>query len=265
MPGLVCKEYEQAAEDRMEPMTLKTVLIFGAGLQAEWAIKLLLILCAHKALTSPRIIIVNRSLGRAQELSKKVLLWHGEKILPTTDSIPTFESYQLNRGTPQLEFLVSEADAIFCCTPSHDPLFSAIELRSATALTKTRYISAIGSYTPDMKEIHPEVLVDKVLKFSTIVDTFEGCQVEAGEIISAYELFSEDPNVSEFGMSEVGKLWNQAKEARSRGREIRREMMGNVFYKSVGTGTMVLVAAKELTRIVRGGNCSVTGVEIPGF
>ncbi|KAF8425900.1 hypothetical protein EV426DRAFT_35412 [Tirmania nivea] len=259
-PSLVCDKCELPADGRIP--SLKTALIFGAGLQAEWAIKLLLILCAHNSLYSPRIIIVNRSLNRAQDLIKKVLRWYREKILPTTDSIPAFESYQLYRGTPHMTFLISEADAIFCCTPSHDPLFSAIELRSTTALTKTRYISAIGSYTPDMREIHPDVLVDKVLKFSTIVDTIEGCKVESGEIIGAHELSSrlEDPDVSEFRMSELGVLWNQVKEGGS-----PRKIMENVFYKSVGTGTMDLVVAKELVRIVRDDNCGVSWVEVPGF
>ncbi|KAF8445368.1 hypothetical protein BGX38DRAFT_1119355 [Terfezia claveryi] len=237
-----------------------TALIFGAGLQAEWAAKLLLILCAHKKLYSPRIIIVNRSLDRARELIKKVLLWYEEKILHTTDSIPTIESYQLNRCTPQLKLLITEADAIFCCTPSRDPLFSAAELRSASALTKTRYISAIGSYTPDMKEIQPDMLVDKVLKFSTIVDNFEGCKIESGEIIGAYELLSrsDDRDVSKFGVSEVGVLWNKAKE-----NGFCREIMENVFYKSVGTGAMDLAVARELVKIVRNGNCGIYGVEVP--
>ncbi|RPB23250.1 NAD(P)-binding protein [Terfezia boudieri ATCC MYA-4762] len=257
-PSLVCGKYEQLADGKGP--SLKTALIFGAGLQAEWAAKLLLILCAHNKLYSPRIIIVNRSLDRARELIKKVLVWYEEKILHTTDSIPTFESYQLNRCTPQLMLLISEADAIFCCTPSRDPLFSAVELRSASALTKTRYISAIGSYTPDMKEIQPDMLVDKVLKFSTIVDTFEGCKVESGEIIGAYELLSrsDGPDVSEFGVSEVGVLWNKAKENR-----FCREIMENVFYKSVGTGAMDLAVAKELVKIVRDGNCGTYGVEVP--
>jgi len=265
-PELVSEEYNVVGD--IEPIPLKTVLICGAGLQAEWAIKLLLILCAHGGLGPPRITIINRSLDRAQALIKKVLLWYGEKILPVTNSIPAFGSYQLYLGIPLPEFLVSGADAIFCCTPSRDPLFSASELQSVEALKKTRYISAIGSYTPDMKEVHPNVLVDKVLKFSTLVDTIEGCEVESGEIIGAHKLLSqsEDPNAtSEPWMREVGVLWHEAKESESLRPEIRRKMMGNVFYKSVGTGTMDLVVAKELVRIVRDGNCGVSGVDIPSF
>lgn len=104
------------------------------------------------------------------------------------------------------------------------------------------------------------MLVDKVLKFSTIVDTFEGCKVESGEIIGAYELLSrsDGPDVSEFGVSEVGVLWNKAKENR-----FCREIMENVFYKSVGTGAMDLAVAKELVKIVRDGNCGTYGVEVP--
>jgi len=111
-----------------------------------------------------------------------------------------------------------------------------------------------------MKEIHPGVLLDKVLKFSTIVDTSEGCEVESGEIIGAYDLFSRSDDPGEFGLSEVGVLWKQAKEG-----ECLRSIMENIFYKSVGTGAMDLAVAKELVKVVRDGNCGVSGVEVPGF
>lgn len=166
--------------------------------------------------------------------------------------------------TPQLEQDLIAADAIFCCTPSCEPLFPGAYLLKEEALKKTRYISAIGSYTPDMQEVDPELL----LHYSShddmhpiIVDTIEGCGTEAGEIIAAREF-------DDFCIQEISQLWYFMQNSQNPSQTLQKIakifMTPNLLYKSVGTGTMDLAVARELVSIARE-SIPALGVEIPRF
>lgn len=91
-------------------------------------------------------------------------------------------------------------DVIYTTTPSHSPLWPHGHLTAPAAHTKGRYIAAIGSYTPAMREIPVEVLQQAVEPpprqpgihhrsagggGAVVVDTIEGAFKEAGELIAS--------------------------------------------------------------------------------
>jgi len=94
-----------------------------------------------------------------------------------------------------------EADVVFCCTPSTEDLFEANTLTAKEARWKGRLIVAVGSYSPDMRELPKELLHQATGKQYgqghghlannaldggiIVVDTLEGVMKEAGEIIEA--------------------------------------------------------------------------------
>ncbi|KAF8473410.1 hypothetical protein BDZ91DRAFT_714591 [Kalaharituber pfeilii] len=218
------------------PPPLSEVLIFGAGLQAEWTIRLLLILCNHADIPLPKITIINRTLPRAQSLITTTTNWLASNPL---SKFPVPDLQCTTNNTPSLKALLTTADAIFCCTPSHDPLFPASHLLVPVTPPKTRFISAIGSYKPAMKELDPDLLISPGGFGNCImVDTREGCLVGAGEIIAAQQRKGEPLELYELGSEWKSGDWEKYRK-------------NNVLYKSVGTGVMDLAVGQELVKLSR--------------
>ena len=217
------------------------VLVFGSGKQAEWHIRLAVLLRAQDL---RKIVIVNRGRGRARRLIANLV----------EDSHPSWPSHiklhQFEEGNEILEDMVADADAIFCTTPSTEPLFPARFLTSASAQRKSRYIAAIGSYRLHMAEIDPELLkamVDPSGMFSQqvweghiTVDTREGCLQEAGELVSA----GIDPSK----MLEVGRILNSKDVPSAHTEWLER---GFVLYKSVGVGVMDIAVGRQLLQLAK--------------
>lgn len=108
---------------------------------------------------------------------------------------PTFHDYEriLNEN-------LLNSDVVYCCTPSREDLFNGEVLTSHEGRKKGRLIVAVGSFTPEMREL-PEALLRQATKKHEkphrhfhkhadeggviVVDTLEGVLKEAGEIISA--------------------------------------------------------------------------------
>jgi phosphoribosylformylglycinamidine synthase len=224
--SMLCYRYRKVTEN---------IVVFGAGKQAEWHIRLAILL---KGQDIKKITIVNRSKQRAQELVqslKDVVAGDFEMEVFTDD----------HEGG--LEKLVQEADVIFCTTPSTSPLFPASYLTSDSARSKTCFISAIGSYRLDMQEIDPELLqaintlegpfAQQVYRASIAVDSIKGCMDEAGELVSA--------GVKEEQMLEVGRI-DGLREGKE-GSEVKKWLEeGFVVYKSVGVGVMDIGIGKAL-------------------
>ncbi|EXJ67641.1 uncharacterized protein A1O5_08987 [Cladophialophora psammophila CBS 110553] len=196
------------------PNIKRNLVIFGAGRQAEWHLKLALLLSDVKHVT-----VVNRSSPRRMErlfadLQQKNADLVCRVLLKTAE---TFDS--------QLRECLMASDIIFCCTPSVTPHFSFSYLDK-----KPRFISLIGSYKPSMQEIDSETLLSAERIY---VDTKEGCLVEAGELIKA--------NVKGDELIEIGEL--QDNESLKTG--------GNLIFKCVGMGIMDLVMAGNLLEMAR--------------
>jgi len=250
-----------------------TITVFGAGKIAYWHIRLALIL-RHKEIH--HINIINRSFDNAIQLMKKFQPGQGGKQewshVKFSAVSPEFGEYGR-----LLKDEVRKADVIFCCTPSRTPLFPHEFLTSREGRRKGRYVSAVGSHSWDMIELHPEIMKTAVKADSDhkhhhhkhakqegviVVDTLDGCLREAGEIVQA--------NISPDQLVEVGELImvkrsvHRELEAGGEGEKGLREWLtrGNVIYKSVGLGLMDLVVGGEVVRL---GRERGIGTIIPNF
>lgn len=214
-----------------------SVLVFGAGAQARWHIRLALLLRGDEI---RKITIVNRSRARTEELVESLK----ETGVPAHVQLNVFEKDQ------SLEDAVVDADVIFTGVPSTTPLFPASYLNSEKARTKGRYIAAIGSYRLDMQELDPELLKDiaspkgtfsdRVWNDKIAVDSAEGCLAEAGELHKA--------GITEHGMLEVGRIPELRKDRSPAGLEQWLEE-GLLVYKSVGVGIMDISIGSKLLEL----------------
>jgi ornithine cyclodeaminase/alanine dehydrogenase-like protein (mu-crystallin family) len=217
----------------------ENIVVFGAGAQARWHIRLALIL---RGSDIKNVTIVNRSRARTEELIAGL----------RETNVPSHVSLQVHEEGQSLEDLVVAADVIFCGVPSTTPLFPASYLTSEKARQKTRYISAIGSYRLDMQEIDPELLKaiadaqgsfkDQVYRGKVAVDSAEGCLAEAGELDRA--------EIREEGMLEVGKIHDLRASGSPEGLEAWLED-GFVVYKSVGVGIMDIAIGSKLLELAK--------------
>ena len=244
---------------------IHTLTVFGAGKQAEWHIRLALILRPGEV---HHVDIVNRSFMRAKRIM------HDYHVSPEWEDIrlanPNLRFSIVSPASSEYQRLLKEhvrkADVIFCCTPSITPLFPHEHLTNPGGRSKGRLVSAIGSYRPHMVELHPEILRQAVSPDHKhhhhkhadkggiiVVDSLEACLKEAGEVIQA----GIDPEK----LVEMGELL-MVKKASMReiemgtgeGEKGLRDwlMKGNVIYKSVGIGLMDICVGEDLVRLARG-------------
>ncbi|KAF7159937.1 hypothetical protein CNMCM5623_005443 [Aspergillus felis] len=248
---------------------VRTVVVFGAGKQAYWHIRLALTL---RAADIKRVVIVNRSFERAARLLKDIYSpenssWRGDVKFSAVST--DFGEYDRI-----IHDAIHKSDAIFCCTPSIEPLFPAELLTSREGRRKGRFISAIGSYKPHMTELHPDILREEVIAHHSgrhfhkhvkrsgvvVVDSLEAALKEAGELIQA--------GIKPNQVVELGELLMvrdaSRKDNNQDGEDTKslREWVerGNVIYKSVGLGLMDLVTGGDLVQMARARNVG-TNVE----
>lgn len=210
----------------------KRVLIFGSGKQAEWHARLAL-LTVQNPTDIEGITFVNRSQRRLEDSISSRLVPDLRARYPHLEiNAYSREELQDKEGEYQIRLRadLASSDAIFCCTPSTEPLFTYDDLTP-----KRRYISLIGSYKPHMQEIDSRTLLSG--NNGTIyVDSVEACMEEAGELIMA--------KVDEKQLIELGEL-DSSTASLGGGEE------ENVVFKCVGMGIMDLVIARSLLEMAR--------------
>ncbi|OTA90120.1 hypothetical protein M434DRAFT_78381 [Hypoxylon sp. CO27-5] len=184
----------------MKRATVRTLTVFGSGLQAYWHIRLALMLRGD---TIRQVYIINRKFSDAARRTFKKI--HGIPL--EIKQREGWDEAQFSLLTPaygEYERLQKEhiraADVIYCCTPSTKDLFDASILTSHEGRRKGRLIVAVGSYTPKMRELPKELLLQATRTHSSghlhyhkhateggviVVDTLDGALKEAGEIIEA--------------------------------------------------------------------------------
>ncbi|OGE51731.1 hypothetical protein PENARI_c012G04993 [Penicillium arizonense] len=237
---------------------VRTLLVFGAGTQAYWHIRLALVLRGEDI---RRVYIVNRSFDRAAEVLRDI--YSPENAEWRRDIKFSAMSSEFGEYGRILKEHVRKADAIFCCTPSTEPLFPAEFLTSREGRQKGRLICAIGSYKAHMTEIHPDILRDEVnvqpphrhfhkhihRSGVIVVDSLDAAVKEAGEIIQA----GIKPNqVVELGELLMVRDATRQAETVDEEKSLREwSQRGNVIYKSVGLGLMDLVTGGDLVRLAR--------------
>ncbi|KAJ5713897.1 uncharacterized protein N7483_011078 [Penicillium malachiteum] len=244
---------------------VRTLLVFGAGTQAYWHIRLAMTLRGDEI---RRVYIVNRSFDRAAKLLRDIYLpensdWRGDVKFSAVSS----DFGDFNRI---LKEHVRKADAIFCCTPSSTPLFPAEFLTSREGRQKGRLIVAVGSYKSHMTELHPDILRDEVdiqpphrhfhkhtrRSGVIIVDSLDAAIKEAGEIVQA--------GVKPNQLVELGELLMVRHATLNEDGQSEEKSLvdwfekGNVIYKSVGLGLMDLVTGGDLVQLARARNLGTT-------
>ncbi|KAF2020542.1 NAD(P)-binding protein [Aaosphaeria arxii CBS 175.79] len=221
------------------------LLVFGAGRQAYWHIRLALLLRGPEI---HHLNIVNRSYMTAHNLIESLYAPHDSPASFPQINIFANETHlarpKISILTPQaqeydrlLKNTVRQSAAIFCTTPSVEPLFPAAYLTNTEGRKKGRYIAAIGSYKPHMLELHPDILKQNVQPEhghhfhkhaktggAIIVDSVEACLKEAGEIIKA--------GITGDQVVEIGELIMLRRDAEQR----RREGGEGIDSDSTGSG-----------------------------
>ncbi|OTB11160.1 hypothetical protein K445DRAFT_322344 [Daldinia sp. EC12] len=179
--------------------TVRTLVVFGSGLQAYWHMRLALMLRGDSI---RHVHIINKSFSdSARDTFKKI-----HAIPLEVKQREGWDQAQFGLLTPsykEYDRLLKEhlraADVIYCCTPSTVDLFEASILTSHEGRRKGRLIIAIGSYTKHMRELPRELLLQATKNHAPghhyhkhapeggviIVDTLDGALKEAGEIIEA--------------------------------------------------------------------------------
>ncbi|KAH9885560.1 ornithine cyclodeaminase [Xylariomycetidae sp. FL2044] len=179
--------------------TVRTITVFGSGLQAYWHIRLALMLRGH---TIRNIYIINRRFSdNAKDILKR--FYAVPTDIKRREGWETAQFSVLTPGYAEYTRLqkdhIRAADVIYCCTPSTEELFDASILTSHEGRRKGRLIVAVGSYTSQMRELPKELLRQAVrsqhghMHFHkhaleggvVVVDTLDGALKDAGEIIEA--------------------------------------------------------------------------------
>ncbi|GAP87080.1 putative family decarboxylase [Rosellinia necatrix] len=186
----------------MKRTIVRTLTIFGAGLQAYWHIRLALMLRGD---TIRKVNIINRTFSEnAKDILKRFYAvpsevkeregW-GEGRVEFSMITPGYGEYQRLQKKQ-----IRSADVIYCCTPSTEELFDASILTNHEGRKKGRLIVAVGSYTKNMRELPKDILLQATRphkqghfhyhKHATeggviVVDSLNGVLDDAGEIIDA--------------------------------------------------------------------------------
>ena len=202
------------------------LVVFGAGKQAEWHVRLALLLVSGvKSVT-----VINRSRQRLGKFEQDVT-----SALKSSYPEVQFESISSEANddyNSQMTKRLAEANIICGCTPSVDALFAAQDLQLNPSNPK--FLSLIGSYKPGMQEVDSETIR---LGGKIYVDSMDACFKEAGELIRA--------GLSPDDVIEVGALYSTDGDERA---ELEHEKELTVF-KCVGMGLMDLVIAQALLEI----------------
>lgn len=235
------------------------IVVFGAGKQALWHLRLALALRGDEIRS---VSVVNRSADRGRQLVERIGRENGERWksaakLEYVD--PSREDYDA-----WLQSNLAVADAVFCTVGTTTPLFPA---KYVTGEKRERqpYVSAVGSWQPNMIELDPSLLQHVVghpeLGFRweggsggvVLVDDREGTSDHSGEVVES-KLKAE--NLVEVGEVEELKRRGDNPEL---GRWIED---GLLVYKSVGVSLTDLYAGNAILSLAekRG-----AGTVIPEF
>jgi ornithine cyclodeaminase/alanine dehydrogenase-like protein (mu-crystallin family) len=194
------------AAELLSRQNSETVALFGAGIQARTQLQ------AVMAVRKIRYVyIISRTRASAQKLAEEIATWSYTPIVDTT-------------STPQEA--IRDADIVITATTSPTPLFDGNDLKPGT------HITAIGSYTPEKRE------VDSITaqRARIIVDSRDACLIEAGDIII--------PGVEID--AEIGEIVNGDKPARQSDDEITLFKSVGIAVQDIASASIVLHEAEAL-------------------
>lgn len=200
-----------AAAELLANADAKAGALFGTGGQAPAQLEALM---TARALDEVRIFDVLE--GRAEAFAaryEELAAKFGTKLVPARSS----------------KEAVEEADVVTTVTTSREPVFDATDIKEGC------HITAVGSYTPEMRELPADLFARASRIF---VDNREAVSAEAGDFIIAERegKFSPDMISGELGELLLG---------RAKGRASEKEI---TIMKTVGFATLDVVAAAEIVR-----------------
>ncbi len=192
-----------AATDLLARPDCSTAAIFGAGVQGRTQLEAV---CSVRTIQTVWVVDPNP-----------------EKVTTFIDEMAGKGSIPADlRPAESPEQAAAEADIICAATTSTHPVFPAEAVRSGT------HINGVGSYTPAMIEIPPQLTAHAAV----YVDQVEAAMEEAGELIAAVEQGLLHRNQ----LTELGAVLNGQVAGRTSEAQI-------TFFKSVGVAAQDAAAA----------------------
>ncbi|KXX75333.1 Delta(1)-pyrroline-2-carboxylate reductase [Madurella mycetomatis] len=244
---------------------VRNLVVFGCGEQAYWHVRLALkargshverVVFVNPRASQTAREVVGRFVGRVEEDVKVREGWaRCEFAVVIRDE--EGEAYE-----ERLAALLREADVVVCCTPSTEELFDVGVLGERE---EGKLVVAIGSYTPEMREVPVSLIRQAVQREGgvVVVDTAEGVLKEAGEFIAAGVKREQLVELGELTMLNTAEARSTEQSGKERESRLMRWLQtGNVIYKSVGLGLMDLTVGMYLVDFAtdRG-----IGTLVPGF
>ena len=203
-----------AATEVLANEDARSFLLIGTGGQAGTQLEAVL---AVRDIKEAYVFDVNyeRAKAFAKEMNEK-LKGYGAKIL----------------AIKELDEVLGDVDIITTVTTSKKPVFDGNKIKKGV------HVNSVGSYTPDMQETPPELLVRAGKIFT---DTKEGVIEEAGDVIIP---ISEGKISKEKVAHELGDLLL--------GREVGRESKEEItWFKTVGFAGLDLVAGEKIYQLAK--------------
>ena len=227
------------------------VVIFGGSMQALWHTRLILTL---RGLEVKSITYANPFKEQVDKLVATVsqenqTRWKSRcsfHFLDTTAS--SFER--------EIQTLLGRVDCVFCTTPSKKPLFPATFLTQRKSSSRQPFISAIGSWQPDMLELDHALLhhgistsdgynpVTGEAKGVAMTDDRDFALQNCGELVNS-GIAAKD--VVELG--EVIALRKRSKNSNHTEKTSRFISEGFVVYKSIGVSMTDLTVSNAILEL----------------
>ena len=194
-----------AATDLLARQESRTVALFGTGVQARTHV---FAMCAARPIE--RICVYSRHPSNVAAFIASFQQHH------------TIPAQLIAAESPQRA--LADADIVCCTTTSKTPIFDDADLKAGV------HINAVGSYTPQAREVPPET----VCRALVVVDSRHAAWEEAGDLIQPRDAGLID---EQHIHAELGELVLGTRPGRSRDDEI-------TFFKSVGLAVQDAVAAR---------------------
>lgn len=195
------------AADLLAREDARVCALFGSGVQARTQLEALLVVRRIE-----EVRVYSPTPGNAETFAVEMTAKHGVPVRPTG-----------------IEEALHGADVVLAATSSTSPVFAG-EL-----LDTGMHVTGVGSFTPDMRELPPELPA----RAKVVIDELGASREEAGELIDAVArgVWSWD------GVhAQIGEIVNGTKPGRTSTEEI-------TFFKSVGVAIQdAAVAARVLER-----------------
>lgn len=242
------------------------IVVFGAGLQALWHIRLAMALRGSEI---KGITVVNRSLPRARDLVAQVTeenaaRWQSQAELCCLD--PSVVNYDA-----QLRSVLEKATIIFCTVGSMSPVLLSSHLPYISQLGETSntlgpLITGVGSWQADMVEVDPQLVREAVRcsshidlssfasnsspgagqrskRGAVLVDDADAARTHAGEIVQA--------GIAPEEILEIGDIVHGLRQG-TLSTEVQEWMAsGFLVYKSIGVSMTDVVAGEAIVEMAK--------------